>query len=361
MEPGMSEEQRRWTWQPGMPVAAHTVALAAGWAALVMLGALAIGTSELHHWEQAIALALLGVSLAGVFVARSRADAEAQDHWNLLAVAFAASGLAQLFVIVGQSRINEHQLPSITDVAFLLFQVLVAGFFLRYVNTGNRVHLATHLFDALLLATALTFLLWELVLRHDLGELSRLSGTTQVLVVLDPFLDFLVFSLVVLLLLVDRSPVRVMSLLGATALAAGDVVTGGGVNVERGRLVIGGLCWILGGDRGGVAGRASGRATASDTHPIGRGARHSDRRAVGGHLEVRAARPAAHRGHRGHRSAHRSVLDLDADRLASRVQRLGQPPQWLDRRTATDTGRTARTPRRSAGSRGGAGPGRSYP
>ncbi|MSX91871.1 MAG: diguanylate cyclase, partial [Actinobacteria bacterium] len=242
----MSEEQRRWTWQPGMPVAARTVALAASWAALVMLGALAIGTSELHHWEQAIALALLGVSLAGVFVARSRADAEAQDHWNLLAVAFAASGIAQLFVIVGQSRINEHQLPSITDVAFLLFQVLVAGFFLRYVNTGNRVHLATHLFDALLLATALTFLLWELVLRHDLGELSRLSGTTQVLVVLDPFLDFLVFSLVVLLLLVDRSPVRVMSLLGATALAAGDVVTGGGVNVERGRLVIGGLCWILG-------------------------------------------------------------------------------------------------------------------
>ena len=246
MEPGMSEELRPWTWRPGMPMAARTVAMAAGWAALVMLGALAIGSSELHAWEEAIALALLGVSVAGVFMARWRADVEPRLHWSLLSVAFAASGIAQLFVILGQSRINEHELPSIADIAFLLFQVLVAVFFLRHVHTGNRFHFATHLCDALLLTMALTFLLWELVLRHDLGELSRLSGTTQVLVVLDPFLDLFVFSLLVLLLLVDRSPARVMSLLGASALAAGDVFTGGAVNVERGRLVLGGLSWILG-------------------------------------------------------------------------------------------------------------------
>ncbi len=246
MEPGMSEELRPWTWRPGMPMAARTVAMAAGWAALVMLGALAIGSSELHAWEEAIALALLGVSVAGVFMARWRADVEPRLHWSLLSVAFAASGSAQLFVILGQSRINEHELPSIADIAFLLFQVLVAVFFLRHVHTGNRFHFATHLCDALLLTMALTFLLWELVLRHDLGELSRLSGTTQVLVVLDPFLDLFVFSLLVLLLLVDRSPARVMSLLGASALAAGDVFTGGAVNVERGRLVLGGLSWILG-------------------------------------------------------------------------------------------------------------------
>ncbi len=246
MEPGMSEELRPWTWRPGMPMAARTVAMAAGWAALVMLGALAIGSSELHVWEEAIALALLGVSVAGVFMARWRAHVEPRLHWSLLSVAFAASGVAQLFVILGQSRINEHELPSIADITFLLFQVLVAVFFLQHVHTGNRFHFATHLCDALLLTMALTFLLWELVLRHDLGELSRLSGTTQVLVVLDPFLDLFVFSLLVLLLLVDRSPARVMSLLGASALAAGDVFTGGAVNVERGRLVLGGLSWILG-------------------------------------------------------------------------------------------------------------------
>ena len=126
MEPGMSEELRPWTWRPGMPMAARTVAMAAGWAALVMLGALAIGSSELHVWEEAIAIALLGVSVAGVFMARWRAHVEPRLHWSLLSVAFAASGVAQLFVIVGQSRINEHELPSIADIAFLLFQVLVA-------------------------------------------------------------------------------------------------------------------------------------------------------------------------------------------------------------------------------------------
>jgi len=246
MQPGGTEERRRSAWQPSAQLGVRVGGLGVAIALLVLLGALARGDIDREGWHRVTALVLLGVSVLGVRVAWWRARREQRHYWSLLIGAFAATAVAEVALTLGVSRWVDEQWPSIADVGIIGFEVLLIAFFVRHLETGNHRNLFVHLFDALLLALGGTFLLWELSISAGLGELSRYSLTTQVLVVAYPMIDMFVCSVLLLLLLVARSPARVAAFIGAVLITAGDVLAGSVVATATPRLAAGGVAWVLG-------------------------------------------------------------------------------------------------------------------
>jgi len=215
--------------------------------AVLWLAALALGTRGAGSWLRAMDVALLALTTLGVVVAWARSQVEARRHWWLMTAAFAGFAFSELILSLGISPWLEERWPTPADVGALVFSGCMIAFLVRHLRSADRTTIVVLLLDAALMALAITFLLWELVMVRGLGAVSELPLVTQILVVLYPALDVLIASTVLLLLLVDRSAARVLLLVSMIALAVGDTVASTNVRqVTSASATASSIGWMIG-------------------------------------------------------------------------------------------------------------------
>ena len=72
--------------------------------------------------------------------------------------------------------------------------------------------------DAMVLAVALSFVAWEVIIRTGVGDPARFSLLSQLAMLIYPLTDIALASMLGLLLLIGRSPARVGLFVGAVLL-----------------------------------------------------------------------------------------------------------------------------------------------
>ena len=240
-------ESRRLKWEPSARWGLRAALAGLTIAAAVYLLALVAGADGVGEWMRWTDLALLGVSSLGVMVAWARATIEARRHWWLVMVAFAGAAGGALWLAAGASTWLHERWPTPADLGILVFLGCMIAFLVRHLRSGDRTTLVVHLLDAALLALAVTFILWELVIARGVGDMNRLTLVTQLLVVLYPALDVFIASIVLLLLLVDRSPARVLLFVGMVSLAVGDTMASAGLgDATTAAVSVSSVAWVVG-------------------------------------------------------------------------------------------------------------------
>ena len=247
MQPGRIDGERRVSWEPSARWGVRVALVGAVFLALVGLVAWVVGADGAVGWQRAVDVALLGLTTFGVAVAWARAKVETRDHWWLLTAALAGFAFSELMLSLGVSPWLDSQWPTLADAGVLIFLGCMIGFVVRHLGSADRATVVVHVLDAALMTLAITFLLWELVISRGVGELSDLPLVTQFLVVLYPALDLFVASVVLLLLLVDRSPARVLLLISMVAFAIGDTVASANVReASNTSTLVSSIGWIVG-------------------------------------------------------------------------------------------------------------------
>ncbi|HNJ96889.1 MAG TPA: EAL domain-containing protein [Ilumatobacteraceae bacterium] len=241
----LTESMRKLPLRPSRGVGAGVAAVAAALTGFVCLAAVAHGTdtpADVGTWTS---LALMAISLVGMAVSHWRAVYENRSHWDMLTWAYASSAVGEaLLSIRAASWLQEHW-PTVADAGILGFYVLLVVFFVRHLMTGDRANLYMQVIDSLLVAGTVTFLLWVLVLCPGLGPLDQYSATSQVMVVVYPFLDCLVAVILLLLLIIGYTPARLAGLLGMIAMTTADVMACSGWLTTSPRMVVAASFWVL--------------------------------------------------------------------------------------------------------------------
>ncbi|MDO8361578.1 MAG: PAS domain S-box protein, partial [Actinomycetota bacterium] len=245
-----SDGSRRGTGQPGARWGVYVALLAVAVPVFMTFAAVVHGVHGIEEWESWVELVLVALSLLGVVVSWVRARLEADRHWGILVIALGFLAFRHCMLSLDASTWLSSDFLSWADIGQLGFIVSFAVFMALHVRVADRTQLLVHLLDALLVTLATMFVLWEVVIAAAVPDLSRLSATTQFLIVFYPTFDVFVVSLMVLAMLTDRSPGRITVLFAMLSLAVADTLSaalaGGLASVSDLRFTMMSAAWVLG-------------------------------------------------------------------------------------------------------------------
>ncbi len=118
------------------------------------------------------------------------------------------------------------------DVGYVLLTALAVIATVRRTRGFDRLTRFVFWSDALMLTTSLTFIVWELVIEPGIGELGAFSAVDQWFITSYPIADMVAVAALLLLLLIDVSPARLVTTLALTCLMVGDAVLSAAVGRE---------------------------------------------------------------------------------------------------------------------------------
>ena len=215
-------------------------------AVFMLLVAWATGVESVREWDRWTHLTLLAIALIGVSVSWMRSRAE-PDTWPLLVAAFGAMVLAQVVLGLRIMPRLDSSSPSPADVWLMIWSLALIVYLVRHLVRSDLTNGIVHLLDSAMMTLAVTFVVWDTVIAPSVGDPSRLTLVNQVVIVVLPALDIFVASVLLLLLLVDRSPARLTWFLAMVFLVVGDVAdsANGGV-ASASSLAVSAPMWILG-------------------------------------------------------------------------------------------------------------------
>jgi diguanylate cyclase (GGDEF)-like protein/PAS domain S-box-containing protein len=200
----------------------RVAAVCAGIVACMLLVAWATGVGGARDWERWTHLALMPIALVGLIVIWMRASTEPAS-WKVMAAAFASMALSQAMLGLRLMPQLDTKFLSPADVWMAMWSVFLIVYLVRRLVQSDRTNAIVHVLDATMMTLALTLVVWEEVIKPSIGDASRLSVAHQVVVILMPALDIFVGSMLVLLLLVDRSPARLTWFFATLCLVVADV------------------------------------------------------------------------------------------------------------------------------------------
>ena len=246
MQSGDVGVQRRVRWQPGARSGLTVALVGSGIVALVAVAAVAAHAAGFDAWNRWGRVALLALSLVGCLVVCLRMRYMGTRQYLAFAIAFASLALTDLTLALGASTWLDERWPAPSDVGALVFSGCLIVFLIGHLSDANtRSIVAVYLVDAALMTSAIAFILWEVVILPGVGDADRLTLTDQVLVLLFPSLDIFIASLLLLMLLIHRSPARVVFFIAMIALAVGDTAAAANSGDTR--------MGLLGGELGATA------------------------------------------------------------------------------------------------------------
>ena len=201
------------------------------------------GVDAWHRWGRVLRLAL---AVFGLTVVLLRARHESA-RWMSMVVAFVG-------LVVGSAMVAFDVAPGLEatglspgDIGYLVWGVAMVTYLVRHLFTSERINAVVHLLDAAMMSLALIFVLWEWVIEPGLGDLADISLVHQVAIILVPLFDLFVGSILLLLLLVDRSPARMLWFVAMVCFTIGDLAKSiTGEVATRGVVVVDTVFWNLG-------------------------------------------------------------------------------------------------------------------
>jgi diguanylate cyclase (GGDEF)-like protein/PAS domain S-box-containing protein len=183
------------------------------------------GTNGLGATSDA-ALVLVSAWAGVMMLRRYRADRRLE--WLCFGVGALAWSLGQLAWIVQITWVGSTQWPSVADVGFMVWPIAAIGAVVVHTRPFDRSTRLMFIVDSLVLAVALSFITWELIVRAGVNHPERFSLLTQLAMLAYPLTDMVVTAMLVLLLLIDRSGARVWLLIGSIAIVVGDLASSAG-------------------------------------------------------------------------------------------------------------------------------------
>jgi diguanylate cyclase len=208
---------RRPTAPPRTAVAAALAAVLACLAAATLLGPRA--ASSVSDVAQGVA-ALAACIAAGRHVARC-ADRRARATWLLVSAACLAWAAGEAYWCWHTLREDVVPFPSLADVGFLGFAVLMAAALLAHPAQGGRIAFLQRLFDGLMVAGAVGLVSWLTALGAVADAEGSATTVERVLLLAYPTSDVLMVVLTVLLLARARGRQTGLYLVGAGVVALG--------------------------------------------------------------------------------------------------------------------------------------------
>ena len=118
------------------------------------------------------------------------------------------------------------------DVGYMLLAALAVVATVRHTRALDRLTRFVFWSDALMLTTSLTFVVWETVIEPGIAELSAFSAVDQIFITSYPIVDMVAVAALLLLLLIDVSPARLLTTIALAFMMVGDAVSSAAVGRE---------------------------------------------------------------------------------------------------------------------------------
>ena len=243
---GGERRTQRSTWVRSVALARRFAGINAAIVAFMLVVAFTTQLEGGDDWERWTHLVLLALALFGTYV-MWRWSRQETGYWTPLIVAFGGMSVAQLLLGLGVGTGAHVSAVTLSDLWIAVWGVGLAVFLARRLLQTDRMNALVHLLDAAVITLALTLVLWEQVIAPRLVDTSSLSIAHQVVIVVVPAVDLFVTSIILLHLLVDRSPARVGWFLASVCFVVGDVAQSAAAGSDSSRwLAVSAPMWILG-------------------------------------------------------------------------------------------------------------------
>ena len=216
--------------------------------AFIAFAGFASGARHAADWDHWTDLGLLAVSMIGVGASWWRYRFDGQRRWLWFVGAWASNTFGQLMLSLDVSAWLSEQWPSAADLGALGFYAGLVGFLLTHLRRTDRASQMVVIADAVLMALGCAFMSWEWIILPGAGDVDQYSAWTQILLVLYPFIDAFAASVLLLLLLVDRSRARVLMSVSMVLFVIADVAASSRPNGQTATtLAVSAPGWIVGG------------------------------------------------------------------------------------------------------------------
>ena len=212
---------------------------------------------DVESWGSISGSALLLVpAWAGVTnLARYRSDR--RREWLFFAIGSFGWAFGQLLWLAQITLNGSTTWPSFADIGYLVWPVAAIGAMVIHTRPLERSTRVVFMVDAMVLAVALSFVAWEVIIRSGVGDPARFSLAAQLAMLIYPLTDIAIASMLGLLLLIGRSPARIGLFVGAVLLTIADTAYSASVGstTNTSSLAVSWPCWVL---AFGVVGVAAG-------------------------------------------------------------------------------------------------------
>ena len=203
---------------------------------------------DVESWGAISGSALVLVpAWAGLLIfARYRRDR--QIEFLLLAIGAWGWAFGQLLWIVQITLSDSETWPSFADIGYLVWPICAIAAIVVHTRPFERSTRVVFMVDALVLAVALSFIAWELIIRPGVGDPARVSLLAQLAMLIYPLTDIALASMLGLLLLISRSPPRIGLFAGAVLLTVADTAYSASVvaTSNASSFAVSWPCWVLG-------------------------------------------------------------------------------------------------------------------
>ncbi len=176
-----------------------------------------------------------------------RYRAERRIEWLLLSIGAFGWAFGQLLWL-GQITIDGSTTwPSFADIGYLVWPIAAIAAVVIHIRPFERSTRVVFMVDAMVLAVALSFVAWEVIIRAGVGDPARFSLAAQLAMLIYPLTDIALASMLGLMILIGRSPARFGLFVGAVLLTVGDTAYSASVGEtsNSASFAVSFPCWIL--------------------------------------------------------------------------------------------------------------------
>ncbi|MCU1359274.1 MAG: Diguanylate phosphodiesterase, partial [Ilumatobacteraceae bacterium] len=220
---------------PGLVVAAVLAAVGG------VVIELAVNGTRIADWDLAANLGLCGVATVAAVALWTRWYGDRRKHVPFFALTASAWALGQLIWVTLSNGWGIDMWPGPSDIAFAFVPVFALASMVIRLRRFPPVRRLALSVDALVMAVAVDFVIWELWIRAGVEGYDGLSKT--VLVGL-PMAEVLVLSLAVVMLLQQRSITMTLTVISWACLATADTMyAAAGGELEAKAFVIAYFWW----------------------------------------------------------------------------------------------------------------------
>jgi diguanylate cyclase (GGDEF)-like protein/PAS domain S-box-containing protein len=170
-------------------------------------------------------------------------------EWLLFSIGAYGWAFGQLLWIAQITLNGSTAWPSFADIGYLMWPIAAIAAVVIHTRPFERSTRIVFLVDSTVLAVALSFVAWELIVRPGVGDPAQFSLLAQLAMLIYPLTDIVLASMVGLLLLIGRSPARIGMFVGAVLLTVADTAYSASVDVATSNtdsLAVSWPCWVLG-------------------------------------------------------------------------------------------------------------------
>ncbi|MEP7112544.1 MAG: PAS domain S-box protein, partial [Ilumatobacteraceae bacterium] len=202
---------------------------------------------DVESWGAVSGSALVLVPAWAGFAHWARYRSDRRLEWLLFSLGSFGWAFGQLLWIAQITLDGSTTWPSYSDIGYLAWPVAAIGAIVIHTRPFERSTRLVFMVDATVLAVALSFIAWELIIRPGVGDPARFSLLKQLAMLIYPLTDIALASMLGLMLLIGRSPARLGLFAGAALLTIADIAYSATVvSTSNASFAVSWPCWVLG-------------------------------------------------------------------------------------------------------------------